>query len=354
MALAVLSSTSGKNITSSVEIAAHTPTVDAYIDPQAFLSNLANTTANITLTAQIFNGATLVGGLTAGIRTKINATDTTYWGNIGSTSIKGPFFVPAGYTIKVFALSSNAGDTNVTCNTYFVNCTNVSVDRISDDETAAGNLEAMLDGTGASLRLTRLHIENASGQSAVLISGGADSHAVEIYSLGDGHCVYALADESGSGIYAAGGTSSGSGFYGTTQSSSAADAGFYARGIGTSSGIYGESTGAGHGAWLESEGNGHGILACSDGTGNGAKFMAGTTGHGVYVLGGTLGGDGVHFAAQGGNADGMQVARHGTGADLRGDITGSLSGSIGSGGGLTAAQEAKLDKVVDATQGGAA
>jgi len=81
--------------------------------------------------------------------------------------------------------------------------------------------------------------------------------------------------------------------------------------------------------------NGNALYGLGSGTGDGAHFRAGTVGHGLYLIGGSTSGAALTVAAfSGSNANGAEFIKDGTGKDLvaniTGDITGNLSGSIGS------------------------
>lgn len=82
-----------------------------------------------------------------------------------------------------------------------------------------------------------------------------------------------------------------------------------------------------------SGGNGHGLAAAGNGSGDGISAIGGGTGHGMQLIGGVTSGDGLHVHGMG-TGHGILAEAHGTGAGISaaitGNITGNLSGSVGS------------------------
>jgi hypothetical protein len=88
---------------------------------------------------------------------------------------------------------------------------------------------------------------------------------------------------------------------------------------GTGSGIYAQGGATGHG--IEAAGgltSGDGIQGYAVGNGRGISGFGAATGTGLYAQGGAT------------NADGLTAVKSGAGVPIRGDITGNLSGSVGS------------------------
>jgi hypothetical protein len=148
------------------------------------------------------------------------------------------------------------------------------------------------------------------------------------------------------------------------------------------------SNASGHAVTLTSSGsNGHGLLVQGHGTGSGLAASGGSTGHGIYAVGDdsgmgilAVGGDaavaltaglfvksnaatnpvGLYVedgaiitddagtallvSSTGGDGDGVTITGNGSGGDLVADITGNLSGSVGS---VTAEVAANITSVND-------
>lgn len=242
------------------------------------------------------------------------------------------------YTIYIEAdVSSN---TITRLHTFQLNAP-VDVTHISDDATAADNLEAMLDGTRAKLYLSQLDIQ-ASGNDNAITAMGAGT---------------------GEGIYAAGGSGGGNGMQlngggsnaGLSITGGAAGvivAGTAGNGVaisGTTNGI--SSTGGGSGAGIKATGgssNGSGLEIAGGTGGKGATIDGNGSGVGLEINAGanddthgmiitSSGGDGIGLSILGSNAglyalgasgDGFRAL--GTTNDINADITGNLSGSVGS------------------------
>jgi len=84
----------------------------------------------------------------------------------------------------------------------------VSADAVSQDETAADNLEAMLDGTRAKLYLSQLDIEASGDDAAIKAHGGDSGNGIEAKGgdiAGNGIMAYASADGDGINAIGAGG-----------------------------------------------------------------------------------------------------------------------------------------------------
>jgi len=77
---------------------------------------------------------------------------------------------------------------------------------------------------------------------------------------------------------------------------------------------------AGHGIIAGSTNAGSdGINAYGNTTGDGLHLVGGATGHGIETKGGATSGAGIYAAAQNNNDAGMELVKHGTGADLDAD-----------------------------------
>ena len=173
--------------------------------------------------------STLTFTVTVGGRT-VYGNGIGYYKAAGITSVDFPIQVlaAAAEDIIVSVLSTNSSDTAVTSNTpsavlQSVNTTQVdgtavglatefdaNVVQISGDSTAADNLEAAFDGTGAVLTLTQLRINGSSANGAVDIDNdsgpgihvaGTNDAVTFIASAGAGLGLYSANNE---GLYCQG------------------------------------------------------------------------------------------------------------------------------------------------------
>lgn len=153
-------------------------------------------------------------------------------------------------------------------------------------------------GNNATLNLKQLNVVNSAGDAAVFSSTGSNGVGINTSGNGSGAGLYTKGGATGPGVYAEGGDTSGAGIVG-------------AAAAGDSRGITGHGSGAGYGI-------------CGEG---------GATGAGIHGLGGATSGDGIKGEAQTDGA-GLKAVKAGAHTDiegnLAGDITGSLSGSVGS------------------------
>lgn len=177
---------------------------------------------------------------------------------------------------------------------------------ISDDATAANNLEAILDGTGeVTLTLEAIVINNSSGVGITvdgstngMVVTGANGDGVQFTSSGgNGDGMTLAGNGSGEGLKSTGGaTGAGGHFLGGATS--------------------------GHGLWNQAQTSGDGVSAHGAGTGgDGIAALGGSVAaHGIYAYGGTVAGNGIHCQAQAGNGNGLDCSKHGTGKDINADV----------------------------------
>ena len=230
----------------------------------------------------------------------------------------------------------------------------VDVGKISGDATAADNLEAILDGTGAALTLksstqSPLHIEATGGTySGMRVIGYDTGHGMEIESgsgasgdaihadcqSSDGHGLYAEGGGASSGIEAHGGSGGGNGFYAEGQGTGLGmkvkggatnGHGFEAHGQGTGHGAnFRSGTGAtGDGIHSASEAtDGQGMFLQGAGVESGLDCRGGATGNGIYAQGGATSGDGMKLYG-GPDSDGLNSIAQGTGHGIQGVAEGS-------------------------------
>jgi hypothetical protein len=220
----------------------------------------------------------------------------------------------------------------------------------------------LIAGSNAATTLASLTCTGAwtVSDGVILTASTLNRSAFSATGNGTAAGVTAIGGATGNGVTAVGGATSGDGFRAAANGAGSGH-GFRAVGIGTSRhGIFAEGgattsdgiRGAGGGA-------GHGISGVSGtgATGDGFRGTAlSTNGNGMGLVGvGT--GDGL-LATGGASAGGDGIAGvAGGGVDIRGSITGNLSGSVGSVTGLTAANldvavstrasQASLDTVDD-------
>jgi hypothetical protein len=284
------------------------------------------------------------------------------WANIGSPTTAQTL---SGTTVKTATdVETDTQDIQARLPAALLNGRmEANVAAISDDATAANNLETMLDGTGGQvLSLKQLNIVNDSGSALVASATGGNGHGIAASGNGSGSGVASTAGATGHGVQALGGATSGHGLKtwasagnsrGISAVGTGSGPGIEAYGGATGPGIYASSTDSGHGIIAEGGGTaGDGFVAtANDGRGlsvsaggahegmtiaggtAGLSISAGDNGHGIEVYGGGTSGDGIHAEATDG--DGIEAIGAGVGnadlkADLTGNITGSLSGSVGS------------------------
>lgn len=244
------------------------------------------------------------------------------------------FPVPANTEVILRVKSPNGADTDVDVTAYLYQVDAVDVVAISADATAANNLEAVLDGTGAVLTLSQLRVNSAAAGGAVDIdnSGGpgikvdGTTHGAEIAaSAGPGveidGTTFGLEIDASAGPGAhIGGTT-----IGLDIDSSA--------GVGVD--IDGDTRGLtinaanGYAVFILSDGGGGtGVVIGGNGIGHGMQITGGISGHGMLIMGGSTAGDGILVYAQT-SGDGIEAVGAGGGFDINADIQGALSGNVG-------------------------
>ena len=155
---------------------------------------------------------------------------------------------------------------------------------ISSDSTAADNLEAILDGTGAVATLSQLRIDSSAAGGAIDIDNDAGP-CIDIDALS----TITAVDITGGGASLKLGASSGEAVL----------------------------------AAAESGANASGIKSTGDDYGAGFHAIGGTNGEGILGYGGATSGHGIRGFANGGNSTGINGHGNGTGAGIRGDGGGS-------------------------------
>jgi hypothetical protein len=258
---------------------------------------------------------------------------------------------------------------------------NVNVTQISGDSTAADNLEAVLDGTGANLSLAALTVSagititqsttngngltctgNGTGHGAAFVSGsGATGQGMRITAAstngsalllaasGSGSGLNTTGGATGHGIAAVGGATSGDGInsiattsgHGITATGvgstrhginatggSTSSAGISATGGGTGAGLLttGGATGVGH--RIVGGGTSGAGVSISTTSGDGI-LVAPTVGHGLSLTGNGTSKHGIlSTGSAGGTGDGISAVAGAGGVDIRGNVTGNITGNL--------------------------
>lgn len=215
-------------------------------------------------------------------------------------------------------------------------------DILLTDAAAAG-----LWAGGSVLALKQLSIINSTGDALVASSTGANGRGIAALGNGTGPGMQALGGASGHGLQATGGTTLGDGArfeaiaanndglrangFGTGSGLSAvggsgaaggrfagqgAAAGLSCLGGTSGAGISGVGGGAAAGLLAQGGATGPGLNAIGGGTSAGVLATAGASGVGLLAQGGTTTGDGARFEARGGNNDGLELVKFGTGLPM--------------------------------------
>lgn len=170
----------------------------------------------------------------------------------------------------------------------------VDVQSISGDSGAADNLEALLDGTGAAVKITTLAVTSTSvftgnvsmAAGITITQSSANTPGIEITGNGSAAGIRSTGGATGAGIKLIGGGTSGYGLHITTTSGD----GIYVAPT-AGHGIYTVANGASkHGLYAVSGDSGNGIRAlCISGDGSGFAAYGYGNGHGIYSYAGDTG-----------------------------------------------------------------
>lgn len=188
--------------------------------------------------------------------------------------------------------------------------------QISEDATAADNLETMLDGTGGqTLTMGQLRINSSSANGAIDIDNsggpGIDTRGtIGVYARASGASNYAIE------AVGAGATDSG----GIKASATTAGEGFE-----------GVAAGNGHGAYLIGAGSGEGLHATAGGgaNGHGGHFEGvGANSHGLLLSRGGSGGDDLAFQNNDVTVATVTTVTNLTNAPSSGDFTSTMKTSL--------------------------
>lgn len=205
---------------------------------------------------------------------------------------------------------------------------------------------------GAGLR----SIGQGGGSGAFIIGGASDGNGVLVLGQGGGNGLFGQGGTTGHGLRAQGGSSDGNGAFFNGQAAGSGlncAGGVSGHGIagaggatgpnptygifgagGTSTGIRGFGATNVSGIIGSGNGNAPGISGVGAGSGPGFYGLAGPTGNGMKLVGGATSGSALLVQATAGDSDGATFSKSGGGVDIRGaitgDLTGNVSGSVGS------------------------
>jgi len=206
---------------------------------------------------------------------------------------------------------------------------------ISGDSGAADSLEAILDGTGATMTLDLLRINGARAAGVVDIDNSAGP-CVAMFGLNPGFGCVDIENSNGHGVRIASSGGNGDGIKATGNGSGAGilatsgATGYAIEASGNQCGLYCESTSgvggngiqavgsgvSGQGMALGGAGTGSGLLSSGGATGAGGEFRGGaTSGHGLYCRAFTSG-------------NGLQIEGAGSGDSLNSAATDQIEAAI--------------------------
>lgn len=167
---------SSANITSELATGSYTASRDTWLRAFVEITGLNGAAATITVKLRKTDASDVNLGCIRFSESKDAAADTKFCAPIG------PVFLASGEKAVVRLLSSNGSDTAVAWSVDWIDAQQVDVEKISGDSGAADNLEAILDGTGGQARFVATDTvpgiyatSTGTGTSAVQFSGGNSS-----------------------------------------------------------------------------------------------------------------------------------------------------------------------------------
>ncbi len=269
------------------------------VDLQTIKTQTVTCAAGVTVLASV--GGASAPGTSGGILISGSNSGTTTFGALtvtGGTTFTGNVSAAAGVTIT--QSTTNGAGLSVTGNgtgagaVFIGGATGAGLTLTGGSTSGDGLLATTTSGHGFNITAF------GSGKHGIASGGGTNGSGISFDGNGNGH-----------GILSAGGSTSGSGMR------------------------------------LIGAGSGHGLMAVASGTGNGFVITGGSTsGDGLVVT--TTSGHGFNVTATGaskhgavftggnsGTSDGFKAVAGTGGVPIRGDITGNLSGSVGSVSGVT-------------------
>lgn len=237
-----------------------------------------------------------------------------YWAGTAITATSLPVATAAGAAGGVFIAGTNASLT-------ITGATTLSDGLAINRSTSNSNALAITgNGTGAGCVITSG--SGATGDALQLTAASTNGNAATLAGVGTGHGLKSTGGATGRGAHLLGGATSGAALRLEAQG-------------GTSHGLHVMGVNAGNAILMDGGATGNGIKINGGATSGDGIFIATTSGHGVEI---TATGTNMHgFVATGGNggtSDGMKLVAGTGGVDLRaaitGNITGALSGAVGS------------------------
>lgn len=270
--------------------------------------------------------------------------DTTDTGTAGPLAVRGAAATVDDVGVLYYVGQSPADVTHLLGTAWLTPGTagtpDVNMKLISDDATAANNLETMLDGTGGqTLSLGQLAIAynagGGAGTAAVLISttNGTVASGVSIAGLGTGAGILVNGGATGIGFDVRGGATSGDGVKVSTTSGhgvNLAPVGTDKHGLFATGGNGGTSDG------IKAVAGTGGVPIRGDITGNVTGNLSGSVGSVTGAVGSVTGAVGSVTGNVGGNVTGSVGSVVGAVGSVTGNVGGNVAGSVGSVTGLTA------------------
>jgi hypothetical protein len=196
---------------------------------------------------------------------------------------------PTGFLAATFPSGTIANTTNLTAGTI-ATVTNIMLANVTQIDGQATN------GNNATLNLKQLNVVNSTGDAIVASSTGSNGNGLNASGNGTGAGMLGTGGATGHGLKTLGGATSGSGISAAAATS-------------------------GSGMVVTGAGSGSGLALTGAGAGNGMSSNGGANGSGMAVTGGGTSGDGLKATV----TSGVPIR-----GNITGDITGNLSGSVGS------------------------
>jgi hypothetical protein len=180
----------------------------------------------------------------------------------------------------------------------------------------------------ATLNLAKLNIVNSAGDAIVASSTGSNGNGINASGNGTGAGIKGTGGATGNGEQLVGGSTSGSGF---KSSGTAGNAhGFELVGQGSANGLKVSGGATGHAILIVGGGTSGDGLVINTTSGNGIT-SAPTAGHGLSITGNGTSKHGIVATGGGaGTSDGLKAVAGTGGVDIRGAVTGNITGSIDS------------------------
>lgn len=173
----------GLDITSAALAGSYTPGVDRWVGVTGRLKNLNGAAATLTFAARLYDGSAEVQGIRYS-DAKPTAANTAH------AFTFSPIFIPSGYTLRIYATSTNASDTSAGYDIWFVDAAASDVYRwngtdVATPDTAGYPKVTIKDGTGqGELNLAGgvvdANIVQANGSAFVPLTEPVDANVIQI------------------------------------------------------------------------------------------------------------------------------------------------------------------------------